>query len=49
MFAPKFHPAMKNVAAARKIVNARTAFNLLGPLSNPANVKNQLIGVFSEV
>jgi anthranilate phosphoribosyltransferase len=48
MFAPKFHPAMKNVAAARKIVNARTAFNLLGPLSNPADVKNQMIGVFSE-
>ena len=48
MFAPKFHPAMKNVATARKIVNARTAFNLLGPLSNPAKVKNQMIGVFSD-
>lgn len=48
MFAQKFHPSMKNVANARKIVGARTAFNLLGPLCNPAQVKNQLIGVFSE-
>ena len=47
MFAQKFHPAMKNVAAARKQIGKRTAFNLLGPLSNPAGVKNQLIGVFS--
>jgi len=48
MFAQKFHPAMKNVANARKMIGTRTAFNLLGPLCNPANVKNQLIGVFSE-
>src|SRR5574341_943054 len=48
MFAQKFHPAMKNVAEARKMIGTRTAFNLLGPLSNPANVKNQLIGVFSD-
>jgi len=48
MFAQKFHPAMKNVANARKIVGGRTAFNLLGPLTNPAMVKNQLIGVFSD-
>tara|TARA_Y100000782_G_scaffold35391_1_gene39634 strand:+ start:36 stop:1082 length:1047 start_codon:yes stop_codon:yes gene_type:complete len=48
MFAQKFHPAMKNVAKARKIVGGRTAFNLLGPLANPAMVKNQLIGVFSD-
>jgi len=48
MFAQKFHPAMKNVAAARKNYGKRTAFNLLGPLTNPANVKNQLIGVFSD-
>ena len=48
MFAQKFHPAMKNVAKARKMIGTRTAFNLLGPLCNPANVKNQLIGVFSE-
>ncbi|CAE6498928.1 MAG: anthranilate phosphoribosyltransferase [Candidatus Nitrosotenuis sp.] len=48
LFAQKFHPAMKYVAAARKILGTRTAFNLLGPLCNPARVKNQLIGVFSE-
>ena len=47
MFAQKFHPAMKYVSAARKQLGIRTAFNLLGPLSNPANVKNQLVGVFS--
>jgi len=48
MFAPTFHPAMKNVAHARKILGKRTAFNLLGPLSNPANLKHQLIGVFAD-
>jgi anthranilate phosphoribosyltransferase len=48
MFAPKFHPAMKNVANARKMIGGRTAFNLLGPLSNPARVKNQLIGVYAD-
>ncbi len=47
MFAQKFHPAMKHVSAARKQIGKRTAFNLLGPLSNPASVKNQLVGVFS--
>ncbi len=47
MFAQKFHPAMKHVSAARKQLGKRTAFNLLGPLSNPASVKNQLIGVYS--
>jgi len=47
MFAQKFHPAMKHVSNARKQLGKRTAFNLLGPLSNPAGVKNQLVGVFS--
>jgi len=47
MFAQKFHPTMKNVAEARKILGTRTAFNLLGPLSNPAGVKNQVVGVYS--
>lgn len=47
MFAQKFHPAMKNVSEARKILGTRTAFNLLGSLSNPAGVKNQIVGVFS--
>ncbi|MEO9278046.1 MAG: anthranilate phosphoribosyltransferase [Nitrososphaera sp.] len=48
MFAQKFHPAMKNISEARKAIGKRTAFNLLGPLCNPANVKNQLVGVFSK-
>ena len=47
MFAQRFHPTMKNVAEARKILGTRTAFNLLGPLSNPAGVKNQVVGVYS--
>ncbi len=47
MFGQKFHPAMRHVSAARKQLGKRTAFNLLGPLSNPAGVKNQLVGVFS--
>lgn len=45
MFAPRFHPAMKNVAAARREVGFRTTFNLLGPLSNPAGASMQVIGV----
>ena len=44
-FAPRFHPAMKNVAAVRKTLGFSTIFNLLGPLCNPAGVKRQLIGV----
>ena len=47
MFAQKFHPAMKHVSTSRKQLGKRTAFNLLGPLSNPAGIKNQLVGVFS--
>jgi anthranilate phosphoribosyltransferase len=47
MFAQKFHPAMKHVSNARKQLGKRSAFNLLGPLSNPACVKNQMIGVSS--
>ena len=47
MFAQKFHPAMRHVSVARKKLGKRTAFNILGPLSNPASVTNQLVGVFS--
>ena len=46
MFAPVFHPAMKYALNARKEIGARTIFNILGPLTNPANAKSQLIGVF---
>jgi len=45
-FAPRFHPAMKNVAAARKKIGTRTLFNLLGPLTNPVNPLAQVIGVY---
>jgi anthranilate phosphoribosyltransferase len=45
MFAPHFHPAMKNVAPIRKELGVRTIFNLLGPLTNPAGAQSQLIGV----
>jgi anthranilate phosphoribosyltransferase len=47
LFAPKFHPAMKNVAPIRKELGIRTIFNLLGPITNPVGVKRQIIGVFS--
>ncbi len=46
MFAPIHHPAMKNVAAVRRELGVRTIFNILGPLTNPANAKNILMGVF---
>jgi len=46
MFAPNFHPAMKNVASVRKEMGIRTVFNILGPLVNPAGANAQLIGVY---
>lgn len=48
MFAPKFHPAMKYAIGLRREIAIRTVFNLLGPLTNPAGVKAQLLGVFDE-
>ena len=45
LFAPTFHPSMRHAAAARKSLGVRTAFNLLGPLTNPANATRQLVGV----
>ena len=48
MFAPNHHPAMKYVGPVRQKLKVRTIFNILGPLSNPANVKKQLIGVFDK-
>ena len=46
MFAPIHHPAMKNVAPVRKEMGVRTLFNILGPLTNPADAPNILMGVF---
>ena len=46
MFAPKFHPAMKHAIGPRKEIGQRTIFNILGPLTNPANANVQLTGVF---
>jgi anthranilate phosphoribosyltransferase len=47
LFAPVFHPSMKNVANARKEVGVRTVFNMIGPLSNPCtNISGQVIGVY---
>lgn len=48
LFAPLFHSSMKHAVNPRKEIGFRTAFNVLGPLANPANAKKQVIGVFSE-
>ena len=48
MFAPNYHQAMRYVAGARKKIAKKTIFNLIGPLSSPAQVKRQVVGVFNE-
>ena len=47
LFAPMFHPAMKSAAKARSELGVRTIFNMVGPITNPANVKRQLVGAYS--
>lgn len=48
LFAPIFHPAMKNVVRQRREIGVRTIFNILGPLSNPADAPYQLMGVYDK-
>jgi len=48
MFAQKHHPAMKFIMPIRKSIDEKTVFNILGPLTNPADVKKSLLGVFSK-
>ncbi|MCH7667462.1 MAG: anthranilate phosphoribosyltransferase [Acidobacteria bacterium] len=47
LFAPNYHPAMKEVMPVRKALGVRTIFNVLGPLSNPAGAKRQVLGVYA--
>ena len=48
MFAPNYHSAMKYVGPARKKMGKKTIFNLIGPLSSPAQVKRQVVGVYDK-
>lgn len=45
LFAPSFHPSMRHAAAPRRALGMRTAFNFLGPITNPAGVRRQVVGV----
>ncbi len=48
MYAPKFHPAMRFAGPVRREIGIRTVFNILGPLTNPAHARHQVLGVASE-
>ena len=48
LFAPNYHPAMKYVMPVRRELGFKTVFNILGPLTNPANTKRQMVGVFND-
>lgn len=48
MFAPNYHAAMKHAAPVRRELGVKTLFNILGPLTNPANARRQVLGVFNE-
>ncbi|MBU0687240.1 MAG: anthranilate phosphoribosyltransferase [Candidatus Margulisbacteria bacterium] len=48
IYAPKFHGAMKHAMPTRREIGIRTVFNILGPITNPAGAKHQILGVFSE-
>ncbi|HEX9952564.1 MAG TPA: anthranilate phosphoribosyltransferase [Rubricoccaceae bacterium] len=48
LLAPEYHPALKHVGPVRQALGVRTAFNILGPLCNPAGVRRQLVGAFSD-
>jgi len=48
LFAPRLHPAMKEVMPVRRELGVRTLFNVLGPLTNPAGARRQLLGVYSQ-
>ncbi|AGB18832.1 anthranilate phosphoribosyltransferase [Thermoanaerobacterium thermosaccharolyticum] len=48
LYAPKYHSAMKNVAPIRRELGLRTVFNILGPLTNPASAKGQVLGVYDK-
>ena len=48
MFAPRYHPAMAIVGPVRKALKVRTAFNILGPMLNPAMAPHALVGVYNQ-